>query len=95
MTDVKEVIEEGLGSIGKIKILRALVEENKMATIYLLHKKTGLKRDDIKNNLDDLIRIGWVKQAKYANVMYDLNNDNAYVARLVQFFKDTGYVGHP
>lgn len=57
-------IETGLGSIGKIKIIRALAQEGKMATIYLLHKKTGLKREDIKNNLDDLMKIGWVKQAR-------------------------------
>ncbi|HVX02385.1 MAG TPA: hypothetical protein VHA09_04460 [Nitrososphaera sp.] len=89
-------IETGLGSIGKIKIIRALAQEgNKMATIYLLHKKTGLKRDDIKNNLDDLIKIGWVKQTKYASVMYGLGESDQ-VAKLVQFFRDVGYVdgGH-
>lgn len=89
----KEAIESGLGSIGKVKILKALAEENKMATVYLLHKKTGLKREDIKGNLDDLVRIGWVREAKYANALYGLDLENDFVARLVQFFKDTGYVG--
>jgi hypothetical protein len=63
-----------------------------MATIYLLHKKTGLKRDDIKKNLDDLVRIEWVRQAKYASVMYGINADNEYVAKLVRYFRDVGYV---
>ena len=89
----KEIIEIGLGSIGKVKILRALAEENKMATIYLLHKKTGLKREDIKGNLDDLVKIGWVREAKYANALYGLDLENDFVVRLVQFFKDTGYIG--
>ncbi len=91
----KEVIESGLGSIGKVKVLRALAEENKMATIYLLHKKTGLKREDIKSNLDDLVRIGWVKETKYANALYGLDLENEYVVLLVRFFKDTGYIGQP
>ncbi|MGI0020350.1 MAG: hypothetical protein ACREAY_07745 [Nitrososphaera sp.] len=91
MSDAKDAIETGIGSIGKVKIIKALVEEGKMATIYVLHKRTGLKRDDIKNNLDDLLRIGWIRHAKYASVVYGLNNDNEYVSRLVQFFKDTGY----
>jgi hypothetical protein len=91
----KEAIESGLGSIGKIKVIRALAEESKMATIYLLHKKTGLKREDIKSNLDDLVAIGWVKETKYANVLYGLNFENEYVARLVQFFKETGYINQP
>ena len=43
----KDVIELGLGSIGKVRIMRALAEEDKMATIYGIHKKTRLKREDI------------------------------------------------
>ena len=95
MMQSKEIIETGLGSIGKVKIIRALAEENKLATIYLLHKKTHLKRDDIKSNLNDLVKIGWVNQTKYANVMYGLNRENKYVDRLVEFFKEVGYTGQP
>ena len=91
MSDAKDAIETGIGSIGKVKIIKALVEEGKMATVYALHKRTGLKRDDIKHNLDDLLRIGWIRQARYASVVYGLNSSNEYVSRLVQFFKDTGY----
>lgn len=87
----KEIIETGLGSIGKIRIIKALAEEGKLATVYVLHKKTHLKREDIKNNLDDLVRIGWVTQSKYANVMYGINRENSYVSRLIEFFNDVGY----
>ncbi len=89
----KEIIEIGLGSIGKIKILRALAEENRLATIYVLHKKTHLKREDIKNNVLDLVKIGWVTQTKYANVMYGINRDNKYVSELIVFFNNVGYIG--
>jgi DNA-binding transcriptional ArsR family regulator len=88
----KEIIEIGLGSIGKIKIMKALAEENKLATIYVLHKKTHLKREDIKNNMLDLLKIEWVIQSKYANVMYGINRDNKYVAELIQFFNNVGYI---
>lgn len=88
----KEIIETGLGSIGKIKIIKALAEENKLATVYILHKKTHLKREDIKNNLEDLVRIGWVTQSKYANVMYGINRENRYVNQLIVFFNDVGYI---
>ena len=89
----KQVIETGLGSIGKIKIIKALAEENKLATIYVLHKKTHLKREDIKNNISDLVKIGWVTQSKYANIMYGINRDNKYVNELIEFFNDVGYMG--
>jgi DNA-binding transcriptional ArsR family regulator len=89
----KEIIEIGLGSIGKIKIMKALAEENKLATTYVLHKKTHLKREDIKNNILDLVKIGWVTQSKYANVMYGINKDNKYVSELIDFFSNVGYIG--
>jgi len=91
----KQIIEVGLGSIGKIKIMKALAEENRLATIYVLHKKTRLKREDIKNNIIDLLNIGWVTQSKYANVMYGINRDNKYVSELIRFFNEVGYIGQP
>jgi DNA-binding transcriptional ArsR family regulator len=89
----RQIIEIGLGSIGKIKIIKALAEENKLATVYVLHKKTHLKREDIKNNISDLVKIGWVTQSKYANIMYGINRDNKYVNELIEFFNDVGYIG--
>ena len=89
----KEIIEIGLGSIGKIKIMKALAEENKMLTIYALHKKTHLKREDIKRNLNELIKIGWVNENKLVNVMYSINRENDYVNQLTAFFSNVGYIG--
>lgn len=86
------MVEKGLGSVGKVKIIKALAEENKMATIYFLHQKTRLKRDDIKNNLRDLVQIGWVNQSRYANMMYSINSENTYVSRLVGYMREVGYV---
>ncbi len=88
----KQIIEIGLGSIGKVKIIKALAEENKLATIYVLHKKTHLKREDIKNNIIDLVNIGWVTQNKYANIMYGINRENKYVSELIRFFNEVGYI---
>jgi len=90
--DSKEEIEKGIGSLGKIKIIKALTEESKLATIYLLHKKTHLKRDDIKKNLDDLVNIGWVRQSKYANVMYSINPNNRLVSLFIAYLKEIGYI---
>jgi hypothetical protein len=91
----KQIIEIGIGSIGKIKIMKALAEENKLTTIYGLHKKTHLKREDIKSNISDLVNIGWVNQSRYANVMYEINKENTYVSELLAFFKSVGYIGQP
>jgi predicted HTH transcriptional regulator len=90
--DTKSIIERGIGSIGKIKILKALAEENKMVTIYVLQKKTGLKRENIKRNLKDLISIGWVLAKKMVNTMYMLNRDNEFVKNTLSFFANIGYI---
>lgn len=91
--DSKTIIENGIGTIGKIKIIKALAEENKMVTIYVLHKRTGLKREDIKRNLKDLRSIDWIKEKKMANTMYLLNKDNEYVNGILGFFAHVGYIG--
>ena len=91
--DSKTIIENGIGTIGKIKIIKALAEENKMVTIYVLHKRTGLKREDIKRNLKDLRSIDWIKEKKMANTMYHLNKDNEYVNAILGFFANVDYIG--
>jgi predicted HTH transcriptional regulator len=91
--DSKTIIENGIGTIGKIKIIKALAEENKMVTIYVLHKRTGLKREDIKRNLKDLLSIEWIKEKRMANTMYRLNRDNEYVNGILRFFANVGYIG--
>ena len=66
-----------------------------MATIYALHKKTNLKREDIKRNLGDLIEIDWVRETKLANAMYSVNRENEYVNHLASFSvsRHTRYIG--
>ena len=92
--DIKDIVEQGLGSLGKIKILRALSEEKKLVTIYALHKKTHLKREDIKRNLVELVKIEWVIEQKVGNSVYSINRDNNYVQKLVLFFYDIGYINN-
>jgi DNA-binding IclR family transcriptional regulator len=93
--NAKDTVEKGLGSLGKIKLVKALAEEDRMMTIYSLHKKTHLKRDDIKRNLKDLVEIEWVVEEKLANVLYRLNRQNENVQHLLTFFKNVEYIYYP
>jgi DNA-binding IclR family transcriptional regulator len=92
---VNDTIEKGLGGLGKIKLIKALAEEDRLMTIYSLHKKTHLKREDIKRNLNDLIEIEWVKEEKLANILYRLNRQNENVQHLLTFFKNVEYIYYP
>ena len=91
----KDIIEKGLGGLGKLKLIKALAEEERMMTIYSLHKKTHLKREDIKRNLIDLIDIDWVREEKLANVLYRLNRQNENVQHLLTFLKNVEYIYYP
>jgi response regulator of citrate/malate metabolism len=93
--NAKDTVEKGLGSLGKIKLVKALAEEDRMMTIYSLHKKTHLKRDDIKRNLKDLVEIEWVIEEKLANVLYRLNRQNENIQHLLTFFKNVEYIFYP
>ena len=68
-----------------------MAEENKLVTVYMLHKKTHLKREDIKRNLSDLIQINWVIEQKLGNYVYSLNRENKFIKKIVAFFQDIGY----
>lgn len=93
--NAKDIIEKGLGGLGKLKLIKALSEEERMMTIYSLHKKTHLKREDIKRNLSDLIEIDWVREEKLANVLYRLNRQNENVQHLLTFLKNVEYIYYP
>ena len=93
--NAKDTVEKGLGSLGKIKLVKALAEEDRMMTIYSLHKKTLLKRDDIKRNLKDLVEIEWVIEDKLANILYRLNRQNENVQHLLTFFRNVEYIYYP
>ncbi len=89
---IKNIVEVGLGSIGKIKILRALTEDKKLLTVYGLQKKTHLKREDIKRNLAELVKIEWVIEQKISTSLYSINRENTYIQHLVLFFYKIGYI---
>ena len=91
----KDIIEKGLVGLGKLKLIKALAEEERMMTIYSLHKKTHLKREDIKRNLIDLIDIDWVREEKLANVLYRLNRQNEIMQHLLTFLKNVEYIYYP
>ena len=90
----KQVIEKGLGGLGKLKIIKALAEEDRLMTIYGLHKKTHLKREDIKRNLKDLIEIDWVSEEKLVNVLYRINRQDGVVKHLLEFLTDVDYISN-
>jgi hypothetical protein len=86
--DVWREVEAGLGSVGKIRILRVMFEKpSQVFTKYGLERNTGLKPVDVRSDLKALIKIGWVKEHQYDPKTYEVNMENPVVKQLYEFFK--------
>jgi hypothetical protein len=89
----KREIEEGLGTIGRIKVMAELAKKpNESLTKYSLLKCTGLKRSDLNENLRHLTNINWVKELRAIHLRYQINLDNPVVRVLYGFFKESEYI---
>jgi len=89
----KKAIEEGLSSIGRLRILRALASREVAShTRYGLRRITGLKAEDVNKHLKVLVETGWVKQYDFNPPVYTLNADNPKTKILLEFFEKTGYL---
>ena len=91
--DALKKIEEGLGSVGRLRILRVLASgEVASHTRYSLERATGLKPIDVRKHLRVLMDTGWVKEHDYGPPVYTLNPDNPKTKILVEFFEKVGYL---
>jgi len=90
--NVQRIVEEGLGSASRLRILSVLTSEGEPSqTKYGLEKRIGLKPIDVRKHLRVLVETGWVKEHDYDPPVYTLNLDNPKVLSLVDFFKKIGY----
>ena len=88
----RKEIAEGLGTIGRIKVVASLAKRpNDALTKYALASETGLKRRDLKQNLDRLVAIGWVKEHKSVYPKYQLNLGNERARLFAEFLQKVGY----
>ena len=86
-------VEKAISSPGKLKILRLLMKNADHAfTRYEIGKKIPLSPMDIKNDLNILTEIGWVKDFRYQHIQkYSINTDNELVKQFTDFFKRIRY----
>jgi Fic family protein len=81
-----------LGSVGRLKILRVLVEKpDEAVTKYSLEKSTKLKPVDVRADLKVLVEVGWVKEYPYQPRTYKINLENELVKHFSKFFQEIRY----
>lgn len=87
-------LERGIGSIGKLKILRVLITDPYHAfTRYEIGKKVPNDPVSIRNDLNALIQVDWVKRYRIQHLdKYAVNMNNDVVKHLATFFRRTKYI---
>lgn len=85
---VWEELEEGLGSVGKLRIIREMIlSPEEHFTRYMLEKSTGLKPVDVRRCLKTLVELGWVLEYQCNPRTYRINMENKAVKLLAELFK--------
>ena len=87
--DVWAEVEKGLGSSGRIKILRYLIEHpTRQFTRYSLRRSTGLSTEELTRHLQVLVELGWIRQFPHEPKTYQINMENRVVKVIIKFFWD-------
>jgi Fic family protein len=91
--NIWDEVEQGLGSIGKLKILRVMLQNpNKAFTKYGLEKATKLKPVDVRTHLKTLTHLGWVTEYPYQPKTYKVTLENEIMNHLSEFFRRVKYL---
>jgi len=85
-------IEEVLGRLVYLKVIRELATSSEPLTKYRIVVKTGLKSVDVKRALVRLVEMGWVIQHETKPKKYSLNYNNTLTRKLVKCLKELGYI---
>ena len=91
--EIHKRIEKGLGSKGKLRIIRELAKRpDSLLTKYALEKKTGIKPVDVRANLKSLVEIGWVVEHSYRIKKYQLNMEDEIVKETIDYMRKIKYL---
>ena len=92
MPHKKSDIEEVLGHLIYLKVIKELATSEQPLTKYRIIVKTGLKSIDVKKALAKLIEMGWILQHETTPRKYSLNYNNPSLRKLVECLRDLGYI---
>ncbi|NIN53561.1 MAG: hypothetical protein GTN80_10660 [Nitrososphaeria archaeon] len=91
--EIRERIEKGIGSRGRLRILGELAKDTeKYFTKYSLERLTGLKPVHVRAGLKVLVELGWVEEYIYRPRKYRINLEDEDVDHIIRFLKVIRYI---
>ena len=81
-------VERGLGNIGRLRIMRELLKDpRETRSRNVLSRATGLKMQNVKDHLEALVRLGWIREYPYQPEKYRASLENLVVQVLQGFLQ--------
>ena len=88
-------VEEVLGSRGRIRLLKALIEAQKSgcaASMSKLKASTRLRGRSVQRHLEILLNHGWVEEVRTAEGRKYRLKDNGKTEAIKRLFRELGYI---
>jgi DNA-binding transcriptional ArsR family regulator len=88
-------VEEVLGSRGRIRLLKALIEAQKSgyaASMSKLKAATRLRRRSVQRHLEILLNHGWIEEIQTAEGRKYRLKDNGKTEAVKRLFRELGYI---
>jgi hypothetical protein len=89
---VNKTAEIGLASKGRLRIIKELWLAGKPLSIYMIEKKTGIRRKALVSDLNALMSINWVKEIVGRIKKYELNLESEEVMIIVKALREINYI---
>jgi DNA-binding transcriptional ArsR family regulator len=93
--DLNGEVEEVLGSRGRIRLVKALIEAQKSgrtASISKLKAATRLRRRSVQRHLEILLNHGWIEEIQTAEGRKYKLKENGKTEAVKRLFRELGYI---
>ena len=89
---VNKSVEIGLSSKGRLRIIRELEISNSPLSLYMLERRTGLRRKSIRSDIAALLSVNWIIEVKGRVTKYELNRQNHDLMVIVRALREINYI---
>ncbi|MDG6926951.1 MAG: hypothetical protein JRN10_04560 [Nitrososphaerota archaeon] len=89
---MKSNAESGLSSRGRLRIIRELELAGMPLSMYMLEKKTGIRRRTLRFDINSLVTINWVRAIPGRITRYELNRENYELMVMIRALREINYV---
>ncbi len=86
--EIQKILEKGLGSKGRIRIIITLAKNPEGLSKYMLEKLTGIRSKSLSTDLLTLIDLGWVREETDHIKKYFLCFENEITKHLLEFLRE-------